>query len=256
MKQITKLIAFGVLFAVSCSSVMAEMTIRWGTTAGYKPFIYKTADGSLTGFDVEIGDALCEHLNATCTWVEQEWDGIIPGLQARKYDAILASISITEKRRQIIDFTDKYYHIGARFVGRVDANLNDGDGLAGKAVGVERGTTFDIYLRNERPDVDVRAYPGLDEAWLDLQAGRLDAVFVNKIVANDGFLKDQDEGVYEMFGREYLETEHFGEGTAIGVRKSDQDLRAALNEALQTLRQNGTYKEINDKYFPFDIYGE
>lgn len=117
MKQFLNAAAALTMLAGSVGIAAAETTIRWGTEAGYKPFMFKTAEGELTGFDYEIGNAICAELKATCTWVEQDWDGIIPALKAGKYDAILASMSITAERQKAVDFTGKYYHVPYAFVG-------------------------------------------------------------------------------------------------------------------------------------------
>lgn len=244
------------LIAVSATASSAEeLTIRWGTEAGYKPFMYKDPSGNLAGFDYDIGNAICAELEATCTWVEQDWDGIIPGLLAKRYDAILASMSITEERQRVIDFTVPYYQVPNRFVGRADAGLDDGEGLAGKTVGVLRGTTDSNYLIRKRPDVAMREYPTQEEVWLDLEAGRIDAGFASVIVIDDGFLKSDAGKGFAMFGKDYLDRDIFGEGRGMAVRKEDSALRDKISEAIETLRANGTYAEINAKYFPFDIWG-
>ncbi|GAB5507985.1 MAG: ABC transporter substrate-binding protein [Rhizobiaceae bacterium] len=257
MKALHKAALLGVAIAMGAvTSASADVTkIRWGTEAGYKPFMFKTADGELTGFDYDIGNAICEVLEAECTWTEQAWDGIIPALNARKYDAILASMSITEERKRVVDFTGKYYQVGYRFVGKSDAGLTI-EGLEGKTVGVQTGTVTENYLRAERPDITIKAYPTQDEVWLDLAAGRIDAGFANKIVVQDGFIStDKGEG-FEMFGPDYTEAKYFGEGTGIAVRKQDGELKEAITKAIAELRASGKYQEINAKYFVFDIYGE
>ena len=233
-----------------------ELTIRWGTEAGYKPFMYKKTDGGLIGFDYDIGNAICAELKAKCEWIEQDWDGIIPALQARKYDAILASMNITEERKRVVDFTGKYYNVPYRFVGRSDAGLDDGAGLAGKIVGVQRGTTSGNFLRGERPDVTVQEYPTQEEVSLDLASGRIDAALANMIVINDGFLNSEAGKGFEMFGAQYSQVKYFGEGAGIAVSKENAELRDKISMAIHSLREKGEYKRINDKYFPFDIYGQ
>ncbi|QIE45993.1 transporter substrate-binding domain-containing protein [Pseudohalocynthiibacter aestuariivivens] len=233
-----------------------DMVIRWGTEAGYKPFIYKTADGELTGFDYEIGNAICEVLEAECSWTEQDFDGLIPGLLAGKYDAILASLSITEQRKRVVDFTGKYYHVGFVFVGPENAGIESEADLAGKSVGVQRGTVTERYVSSEIPEAEVRAYPTQDEVWLDLAAGRIDAGLAHKLVVEDGFLNTERGKGFQVFGKEHFEQEYFGEGAGIAVRKADVEMRDAISGAIATLRENGTYQEINEKYFAYDIYGE
>jgi len=243
-------------FAVAGSWAAAdEMTIRWGTEAGYKPFMYKDSDGNLVGFDYEIGEAICAELDATCEWVEQDWDGIIPGLIANRYDAILASMTDTPDRRNAVDFTDKYYHVPVRFVGRADAGFENADDLEGRSVGVQRGTSQAQFLRDNYPDIDVREYPTTEEVWLDLAAGRIDASIATTLVALDGFLNTEKGEGFEMFGPNYSDPEYFGV-TAIAVRQGDDELREAINGAILALRASGRYQEINDMFFPVDIYGD
>lgn len=114
-----KLVMFGAL-ALSMLSLTAvaedAKPIRLGIEAAYPPFSMKTADGKLTGFDVDIGDALCKQMDVKCVWVEQEFDGLIPALKVKKIDAILSSMTITEDRKKNVDFSIKYYHTPARFV--------------------------------------------------------------------------------------------------------------------------------------------
>lgn len=257
MKTALKSLALSVALAVGAGAATADdLVIRWGTEAGYKPFAYKTADGELTGFDIEIGNAICEELNATCTWSEHEFDALIAALNANKFDALLASMTNTDKRQRAIDFTGHYYNIPATFVGRADAGLDDGEGLAGKTVGVQRSTIMEDYLRSERKDVNLKTYPTQDEIWLDLQSGRLDAAMGVKLQIVEGFLNtDQGEG-FALFGQDYTDPKYFGYGSSIGIRKSDPELRDAISAAILALRENGKYAEINDKYFDFDIYGE
>lgn len=250
-----KTLLVAALLALAGGAVAAQdLTIRWGTEAGYRPFMFKEADGSLQGFDHDIGEAICAELQAQCTWVEQDWDGIIPGLLAGRYDAILASMTVTEDRQRVVDFTIPYYTVPERLVGREDAGLDDGEGLAGKTVGVLRGTTHATYLLAERKDVILREYPTQEEVWLDLAAGRIDAAFASQIVVNDGFLKTDAGKGYAMFGQEYMGPPYFGTGHGIALRKEDAELRDKINAALRAIHENGTYAEISAKYFDFDIW--
>ncbi len=253
MKTLT--LATALAATMVTAALADDMNIRWGTEAGYKPFMFKSESGDLKGFDYDIGNAICEVLNAKCTWTEQAWDGIIPALKAGKYDAILASMSITEERKRAVDFTGKYYHVPYRFVGKKDAGLST-ENMKGKTVGVQTGTTSQVFLEGAMPGVTVKAYPTQDEVWLDLAAGRLDAGLANSIVIQDGFLSTDAGANYAMFGPDYTDPKYFGEGTGIAVRKTDNELRDAITGAIAKLRENGTYKKINDKYFSFDIYGK
>lgn len=256
MHKTLRLLAAATIATLLTGAAKAEdLTIRWGTEAGYKPFMYKTETGALTGFDYDIGNAICEVLKAKCSWVEQDWDGLIPALQAGKYDAILASMSITEERKRAVDFTAKYYQIPYRFVARADASLTP-ETLNGKSVGVQNGTVSQVFLERAMPDVTVKTYPTQDEVWLDLAAGRVDAGLANMVVVQGSFLSTPEGKGFAFFGPEYAEEKYFGEGTGIAVRKKDGKLRDTISGAIATLRKDGTYAKINAKYFPFDVYGK
>ncbi|WP_299154209.1 transporter substrate-binding domain-containing protein [uncultured Tateyamaria sp.] len=241
--------------APTIATAEEQLTIRWGTSPGYRPFIYKNADGSLTGFDYEIGAALCAEMNAECSWVEQAWDGIIPGLVAENYDAILASMSVTEERQQVVDFTRTYQNAPSRFVAAEGTEIDDTGSLDGITTGVQRGSTHQDLIEARFPDATIRAYPTQDEVWLDLTAGRIDATFTSSLVA-DGWLKGDEADGFTMIGQDYRDPEILGAGEAIAVRKGDNDLRERISAAIDAIRESGEYQRINAQYFDFDIFGQ
>ncbi|MDZ7759394.1 MAG: ABC transporter substrate-binding protein [Desulfovermiculus sp.] len=235
----------------------ARDTVRIGTEGAYPPFNYIDQEGNLKGFDIEIANALCEAADLKCEFVTQSWDGMIPGLMAKKYDAIIASMSITEERQKKVDFTDKYYQTPARFVKPKDANIEiSKEGLKDKTVGVQRATVSANFIRDNFGDVlNIKAYATQEEANMDIVSGRVDLLFADAVVLLKGFLDTEDGQDYEFVGPGYTDEEWFGEGIGIAVRKGDDNLRKKLNKAIDTIREDGTYKEINDKYFDFDVYG-
>lgn len=224
--------------------------VRIATEGAYEPFNYKDANNNLIGFDVDIAKALCEKMKVECEIVEQDWDGIIPGLQEKKYDAIIASMSITEKRKEVVDFSNKYYQTPSRFAAKKGAGLQiSATGLAGKRVGAQRATIQADYLSENFAQSEIKLYATIDEAYLDLAAGRLDAVLVDGLPLQAWLAKPEGAG-FEMVGDNVL----IGGGAGIAVRKEDTDLRDMFNKALEEILKDGTYKAINDKYFPFSIY--
>lgn len=230
--------------------------IRIGVEGAYPPFSSMTEDGELQGFDIDIAQALCEQMNAECTLVSQDWDGIIPALLARKYDAIIASMSITEERKKKVNFTDKYYQTPARFARRKGSGIEvSAADLKGKKVGVQRATIHDNFLTEVFGEVEVVRYGSQDEAYLDAVAGRLDLLMADSVALMDGFLNTEQGGDWEFVGPPYTDVKFFGEGAGIAVRKRDDDLREQLNAAIAAIRANGVYRQINAKYFDFDIYG-
>lgn len=232
--------------------------IRFGVEPGYPPFEMKTSDGKLTGFDVEIGNALCAKLKAKCTWVENTFDGMIPALKAKKFDGILSSMSITEKRMQEIDFTNKIYNTPARMVAKAGSPLKPTpESLKGKRVGVQQGTTHETYAKTmwAPKGVDVVSYQSQDLVYADLKSGRLDASLQDSVEVDESFLKKPEGKGFAFAGSTIKDDKIFGVGAGIGVRKEDGDLKKALNDALAGIQKDGTYKKIMKKYFDYDISG-
>jgi len=259
MKRLfTAVVAAAILGLFAIAPASAEMKkVLIGTEGAYPPFNYIDSDGKLVGFDVDIAKALCKAANFDCEFVVQDWDGIIPGLLAKKYDAIIASMSITEERKQKVDFTDKYYNTPAKFVAKEGANIEiSKEGLKGKSVGVQRATIHENFLRDNFGDViDIRAYATQDEANMDLVSGRVDLVLADSVALDEGFLKTDAGKGFAFTGPGFSDPRWFGDGAGIAVRKGEDDLREALNKAIKQIRTDGTYASINGKYFDFDVYG-
>ncbi len=255
MKRLLAAAAFAAFAAFAAPAAdAAELNIC--VEGAYPPFSEMNSAGDVVGFDIDIANALCNQMGKSCALVQSEWDGIIPALLERKCDAIIASMSITEERQQIIDFSGTYYTTPGRFVAKEGAGLTDTpEGLAGKVVGLQRGTIFQDYMDGELPDVELKLYGTQDEVYLDLTAGRVDAIFADSVAMSDGFLKTDAGKGYAFFGRDYTDVKYFGEGSGIGVRKGEEDLRDAFTAAIQAIRDSGEYKTINDAYFEVDIYG-
>jgi arginine/ornithine transport system substrate-binding protein len=224
----------------------------------YEPFTFKTPDGKPTGFDVDIARALCEQIRRNCVFVEQVWDSMIPGLQAKKYDVIISSLSITADRLKAIDFTDKYYNTPSRIVLKKDVSYSGPASIKGKKIGVLKGSTQEKYAMGElKPaGVSVIPYEAQDQVYLDIKAGRLDGTVADFVEVTGGFLSKPEGRDYVLAGPELFMEKYFGTGVGIGLRKGDAALKGELNAAIQTLRDNGSYKKINDKYFKFDVYGK
>ncbi|MFN2343165.1 MAG: ABC transporter substrate-binding protein [Desulfonatronovibrio sp.] len=254
------------LFFIVCAILMTASTaiggdiksVRIGTEGAYPPFNFIDKDGELQGFDVEIARALCEAAEVECEFVVQDWDGMIPGLQAKKYDAIIASMAITEERQEKVAFTDKYYMTPARFVAKKGAGFEvSPEGLKGKTIGVQRATTHENFVRDNFGDtVSIKSYPTQEEANMDLISGRVDLVIADSVVLLEGFVNTEAGQDYEFIGPGFTDEEWYGEGIGIAIRKEDKELVALFNNAIQKIRDNGVYKTINDKYFDFDVYGD
>ncbi|CAI0780388.1 ABC transporter substrate-binding protein [Serratia entomophila] len=246
--------------ALSFSALGGEFSgkvIKLGIDPTFPPLEYKTAQGTLTGFGVDIAQALCDEMQAKCVWVESSWDGMIPGLQAKKFDAIASSMTITPQREKQIAFSSKVSNAPARLVARKGSNLQPtAASLKGKSVGVQQGSSQEAYANVLwRPaGVNVIAYQSQQEVNEDLANGRLDASLLASVNASE-FFKTPGGKDFAFIGAELSDSKYFGIGDGIGVRKEDTALLNAFNAALKAIIANGTYKKVNDKYFDFDMYG-
>ena len=233
-------------------------TVRIGVEGAYPPFSSVTPEGKLVGFDIDIAMALCEEMKVQCELVQQDWDGIIPALLARKYDAIVASMSITEERKKKVAFTDKYYNTPAKFARKKGSGIEiNNASMKGKAVAVQRATTHDNFISAEFGDeVTIKRYATQDEAYMDAVAGRVDLLLADSVAMMEGFLNTENGKDWEFVGPGYTDPKYFGDGAGIAVRKGDTDLLEMFNKAIAAIRSNGTYAKINAKYFDFDVYGQ
>lgn len=252
MNRILRLAVAGSLLVGASPAMALNICVE----GAYPPFSETTPDGTVVGFDIDIANALCAQLGEKCVMVKTDWDGIIPALLEKKCDAIVASMSITDERRQVIDFTKKYYQTPARFVAPKDSTLTfTPDGLAGKVIGVQRGTIHQNFMEGEFPKAQLQLYGTQDEMTLDLTSGRLDAGMADSVTLDEGFLKTPAGADYAFFGESYSIPKYHGEGAGIGVRKEDTALRDKLSAAIDAIREDGEYQTIEKKYFDFDIYG-
>lgn len=256
MKKHYLMLAATIILLAGTSGSRAEDTIRFATEGAYPPFNERAADGSLIGFEIDLGMALCDKIKRKCEFLAQDWDGMIPGLLANKFDGIFASMAITEERKKKIDFTNKYYQTGGVFVTREGTKIDVADkALGGKVIGTIPGVT-QCYLEKAFPDATVRVYETADSLYLDLESGRVDAILSDAIGVDFGLLKTE-RGKDMAFASEIItDRECFGEGVGIGMRKDDSALRDEFNKAIVELRADGTYDTIMKKYFQYDIYGK
>ncbi|WP_028228333.1 ABC transporter substrate-binding protein [Paraburkholderia ferrariae] len=243
------------LLAVSAGAAHAKdwSTVRFGVDASYAPFESKAPDGKLVGFDIDLGNEICKRLNAKCVWVEQDFDGMIPALKAKKFDGVLSSMTITPQRAEQIAFSAKLFNTPTRLVAKKGSNLQPtADSLKGKSVGVEQGTIQETYAKeNWAPKgVNVVPYQNQDQVYADLISGRLDAALQDEVQADLGFLKTPRGAGFVFAGKEIPTG-----AAAIGLRKEDTDLKAKIDKAIADMIKDGTYKKIESKYFDFDVYG-
>ena len=250
--------ASAAVIALFAGSAMAEgEKLVIGTEGAYPPFNNLESDGTLTGFDVDIAKALCEEMKAECTFVTQDWDGIIPALIAKKFDAIIASMSITEELKQQVDFSKKYYNTPPAIAVPKDSELTEATeaALAGKIIGAQASTTHSNYAEAHMKESEIKLYPTADEYKLDVANGRVDAV-VDDVVVLSEWLKTEDGACCKLLGTLPIDPVINGEGAGIAVRKGETELADKFTAAIAAIRESGKYQEINAKYFAFDVYGD
>lgn len=242
------------IVAASCALAMMTGTaqaqdLRIAFDIPYEPFEYRDDNGELTGFEVELATAMCEELQANCEFVIQAWDGMIPGLLARKFDLIMSSMSITPERAERVLFSEPYYITPGGWFGPESFNtdVTNMDAMKDKTVGVQRGTTMDTYVtENMGGVVNIKRYTTAEDMVLDLEGQRLDVVFVDYPVGEQTVLNKEG---YKEVG----EPVKLGEGVGVAMRKRDAKLADDVNAALKKLKEDGTYDTIMQKYFNYDI---
>lgn len=244
------------ILSVFAGAAHAADKIVIGTEGAYPPFNNLESDGTLTGFDIDIAKALCAEMKAECTFVTQDWDGIIPALQAKKFGAIVASMSITPERKEKVDFTDKYYNTPPAIAVPKDSTLTEATeaALEGKVLGAQGSTTHSNYAEAHMKKSELKLYPTADEYKLDLANGRIDGAIDDVVVLSE-WLKTPDGACCKLLGTLPIDPVINGEGAGIAIRKGEDALREKFNAAIKAIRANGKYQEINAKYFPFDVYG-
>jgi polar amino acid transport system substrate-binding protein len=233
-----------------------RLKLTIGTEGAYPPFNSVSADGSLVGFDIDIAKALCEEMRADCTFVTQNWEGIIPALQAGRFDAIVSSMAATDERRRKVDFTRVYYRTVPAIVVPKNSTIAGvrPDDLEGRSIGVRESTVHFRYAKAKYKKSEIRKYQRIAGYEKDLSEGSLDAAIENRLVL-DAWLKTDAGQCCRILGTIDRDPEIHGGGAAIAVRRGDTDLVNRFNAALAAIRTNGTYARISDRYFGFDIYG-
>ena len=230
-----------------------QARVRIGVEGNYPPFSMVAADGQLTGFDIDIARALCTAMQADCVFVQQEWDGMMPALKVRKFDAIVASMTITDERRKVVDFTAPYYDIPSRWIGPVSGPKDaEPATLKGKRIVVLRNSPRAKYVLERYRDSDVLQAAKEPDVYLELAAGRADVAFGSSVVSAEAFLKRPEGKAYRQIGPPVA----LGEGVGIAVRKGDTALRDRFDAALRAIKADGTYKRVAARWFDFDVSGD
>ncbi len=255
--MIRKLVAAAALAVAFAGPAFAQspVKLRVGVEGNYPPFSQIAPDGKLSGFDIDIANAVCAEMKAECTLVQQEFDGIIPALNAKKFDMIVASMTITEERKKAVDFSDPYYDVPSRWVAKKGTFTGEAtpEALKGKKIIVLRNSPRERYVKERYKDSEIMSVNKETDVYLELVAGRGD--IGSSVVSSESFLKKDQGKDYATVGKT-VRLEGGSGGVGIAVRKSDTELKDKINAALKAIKANGTYKSLQDKYFDFDISGE
>lgn len=252
-------LAAAAALALAAGTASAE-TLRVGTEGAYPPYNATDASGKLVGFEIDLANELCKRTQMTCEIVQQDWDGIIPALMNKRYDAIMAGMSVTEERMKQIAFSKPYSSTPAWFVSAKDGVLKDAKtlddikaALKGKSVGVQRSTIHQNFLEAKVPGAEVKLYDTQDDLNLDLQNGRIDAGLADSLGWKD-FLASDAGKAYGNFGPGLTGKDDpiFGLGVGIGLRKEDTALKAKLDKALDEVNADGTLAKLSVQWFGFD----
>ncbi|QEM82599.1 transporter substrate-binding domain-containing protein [Halomonas binhaiensis] len=246
--------AIALSLATLGATAHAEEPLKIGISAEpYPPFTYTSSEGEWTGFEVELAESICDAMQAKCEITPTGWSGIIPSLKSERIDMIMNSMSITEARKKVIDFTDPYYFTPGAYVAAKDAELSLPEGLDSLVLGVQSATTNATFARQALRDtgVDIRLYDQAEQVNRDLLSGRLDVILADEIAMTE--LVERDEASdYEIKGTA-PHHEAYGEGVGIGIRQGDDDLKTKLNAAIKKVQQDGTCTRLSEEYFGTDV---
>lgn len=234
--------------------------VKVGTECTNPPFNYRTPGGELAGFDVDVAREIGRRAGFELSFVCQSLEGVIPALTARKFDLVLASLSITEARQKSIDFSIPYRSSTGRFVGPKSSTLEPvkADGtpnpkaLDGKVVGLIRSSTYDRYFTEQFPGVEIARYENYETLLLDLVSGRVDLIMAGPIKM-EGFFEEARGKDFKYIGPELENIKYFGPGVGVGLRKNEPELLGKVNDALKSMFADGTFKKINQKYWKFTV---
>jgi polar amino acid transport system substrate-binding protein len=256
MERIVKLVVVaGLALAFNFGNVWAEpLKVGFGAEP-YPPFTEANASGEWEGFEIDLAEALCAEMQVECEPAPIAWDGIIPALTSGQIDMILGSMSITEERKQTVNFSDRYYYTASDFVAAKGSGIDiSPESMQGKILGVQTGTTNADYAQKTYADgVEIKMYNTQDEVNADLVAGRIDVMLADQL-AMDAFVKSDAGKDMEVVATAPADPA-FGEGIGVALRKDDTELLEKVNAGIAALLESGKYDEIARKYFEFDIYG-
>jgi len=234
-----KTLLTAILFGASVTASAQELT--FAMEPSYPPFETTNEKGEIIGFDVDVANAICKEIQATCKFKGEAFDALIPNLKAKRFDASISAIDITDARAKQVLFSDAYYDSTASYVTlKGKATLE-----SAKNVGVQNGTTFQQYTVAETKQYTTKAYASLQSAILDLKSGRIDMIFGDTAVLADMISKEPE---MQFVGEKVANKKYFGNGLGIAMNKSNKELAEQLNKGLAAIKANGEYQKIYDKW--------
>ena len=234
-----KTLLTAILLGASVAANAQELT--FAMEPSYPPFETTNEKGKIIGFDVDVANAICKEIQATCKFKGEAFDALIPNLKAKRFDASISAIDITDARAKQVLFSDAYYDSTASYVTlKGKATLE-----SAKNVGVQNGTTFQQYTVAETKQYTTKAYASLQSAILDLKSGRIDMIFGDTAVLADMISKEPE---MQFVGEKVANKKYFGNGLGIAMHKSNKELAGQLNKGLAAIKANGEYQKIYDKW--------
>ena len=245
--------------ALGCAALWPALArdaseLRIASEGARPPYNFIDANNELAGFEIDLGREICARLKVTCTFLQQDWDAMIPGLVSDHYDAIMAAMEINDERRAQIDFSKPYVRMPQSFAAARKRKILDESALKGRIIGVEQNTPQQAWLEENYKDAQITPFASLEEAMLELANGRIDALLGDKLAIDD-FLKNRKEAACCKFLADApRDPALLGEGIGIGLRKEDGDLKATLDTAIADIVADGTFAKIRSKYFDFEVY--
>ena len=230
-------------------------TVRFGVDPTFAPYESVDPNGNLVGIDIDVGNALCKKMKVSCQWVKINFDGVIPALNAKKIDGILSAMTMNEKRKKQVLFSDELYNSTSRMMLPKDKTLETTiESLKGKNIGIVQGTSQAGYANKhwQGKGINLVTYQNDERARQDLALGRIDATLQNSSAAVS-FFETPEGANFHMSGKPVEDAEVFGYGAGIGLRLDDTALQGKVNVALKELHASGEFDEIMKRYAKYGL---
>lgn len=251
MKLMTRILFFAFGFLFSLNALAVDKPLLLATEATYPPFESVNSKGEIIGFDIDVLKAICQKIHRTCQFINRPWDNLIPGLQLDKFDVIFGAMNITAERQQQVNFTKPYYVDSGTLIAAKSAKLAlNSDALKNKTIGVQGSTTYEQYLQAVYGKVvRTKRYASYQEAFFDLQSGRIDAVLGDTPIMKDWIKNPAVSATYTAVGGPITDEKFFNQGYGFAVKKSNITLLNELDSGLAAIKSDGSLQKIEQQYF-------